>query len=166
MFRQFPGCLTGFSRVFSGGLRGLLGFLEGVLTTSRARAEGHRFCVSTTPKHAEGCRSCDHDTLRPPVIVFAFRQRQNTHRVVAFARLTKCGRSRQPYPVLLNILIIRGKPTKSIKIHHAIHSGIIHHAIHHVIYITTILSRQLKNPPPCFRELNPVKTLLVRLFGS
>ena len=34
------------------------------ITTPRTHAEGHRFRFSTTPEHAEGCRSCDRDTRR------------------------------------------------------------------------------------------------------
>ena len=67
------------------------------ITTRQNHAE--RFCVSTTPKHAEGCPRYAKTTLR--VLVFAFRQRQNTQKVSGFALfVTKCAGSRKPYPVL------------------------------------------------------------------
>ena len=93
--------------------------VDRAITTRRAHAEDHRFCVSTTPKHAEGCRSCHRDTPRPRggssllrfdnaktrrglsfvpsrhaapawrIIAFAFRQCQNTQRVVVRAIATR-----------------------------------------------------------------------------
>ena len=60
-----------------------------------------RFDNAKTPRGLSFARS-RHAKTTQRVVVFAFRQRENTQRVSVVAlSFTKCGGSRQPYPVLL-----------------------------------------------------------------
>ena len=91
--------------------------LSSMRSRHRAPEEGHRFCVSTMPKHAEGCGSCD-----------------RTQRVIVFCTFFNEVRRLPPtLPRALKHFNFR----RTRQIHHAIHPGIIHHAIHYVILITT-----------------------------
>ena len=56
------------------------------IATRRENAEGHRFRVSTTPKHVEGCRSCDHDTFSAEFRLHShFRLQSSKDRISASA---------------------------------------------------------------------------------
>ena len=88
------------------------------ITTRRIHAEDHRFCISTTPKHAEGLRFgtfLDEAPRLPPTLPRALKH-------FSFKRKTHQNPSR-----------------------HEIHQ--IHHTIHHVIHITALLTDN-RQPPP------------------